>query len=359
MRRRDFLATAASAGVAAGAFSNSVFFAAEKAAADSVEEKSLRLCFKDDGTFKIAQFTDTHYRVNSKIIAIESVRLIEETLDTEKPQLVVYTGDIVANKAKFVGNITQGWDDILAPCIDRKIPYAVVFGNHERDHSEMSRRDIVHYIAKKPYSLIKPSPPSITTGDTDYVLEIFDNDKIANLIYCIDSGDTGCTYGGGYNALRGDHIQWYREQSSAYTKQNGGQPIPALTFFHIPVNEYSEMIHFKERDKAIIVGKRQEDECTGAINGGMFLAIRECGDTMGIFVGHDHVNDYIGMWSGIALAYGRWSGTMTTYGSDKITQGSRLIELTKNTGHTFKTWIRQRGGKIIDNINVPNDLTRK
>ncbi|MDR0705148.1 MAG: metallophosphoesterase family protein [Planctomycetaceae bacterium] len=358
MRRRDFLTTAATAGVAATAFSNSVLHAAETVAVP-VEKKSLRLCFKEDGTFKIAQFTDAHYRVSSKMIAIESVRLIEETLDAEKPQLVVYTGDIVANKMKFAGNITQGWDDILAPCIEREIPYAVVFGNHEHDHSEMSRREIVHYIAQKPYSLTQPSPPLITTGDTDYVLEIFDNNKIVNLIYCIDSGDTGCPYGSGYNALRNDHVQWYREQSDAYTKQNGGKPIPALTFFHIPVNEYSEMIHFKERDKAIIVGKRQEDECTCAINGGMFLTMRECGDTMGIFVGHDHVNDYIGMWCGIALAYGRWSGTKTTYGSDKMIHGSRLVELTKNAGRSFRTWIRQRGGEIFDNINVPKDLTTK
>ncbi|MDR0609791.1 MAG: metallophosphoesterase family protein [Planctomycetaceae bacterium] len=320
-----------------------------------------KLQYNSNGKFKIAQFTDTHYRVNQKDIAIESVHLIEETLDAEKPQLAVYTGDIVANKKHFAGNITQAWDDILAPCIEREIPYAVVFGNHENDHSEMKRREIVHYIAPKPFNLTQPSPPSITTGDTDYVLEIFDGDKIGNLIYCIDSGDTGCPFGCEYNALRSDHVQWYREQSNAYTKQNGGNPVPALAFFHIPVNEFSEMIHFKKRDqnKTIIHGKRQEDECTGAINGGMFLTMRECGDTMGIFVGHDHVNDYIGMWYGIVLAYGRWSGTKTTYGSDKMIHGSRIIELTKNTGRSFKTWIRQRDGKIIDDINVPNDLIAK
>jgi hypothetical protein len=358
MRRREFLTTAATVGgVAATALSNSVINATET---NSIpDKKSIKLCFNDNGSFKIAQFTDTHYRVNQKDIAIESVRLIEETLDTEKPQLVVYTGDIVTNKTKFVGNITQGWDDILAPCIERKIPYAVVFGNHEKDNSEMTRREIVNYIAPKPYNLTQVSPPTITTGDTDYVLEIFAEDKIVNLIYCIDSGDTGCPFGREYNAIRNDHVQWYREQSAAYTKQNDGNPIPALAFFHIPVNEYSEMIHFKERDKAVIYGKRQEDECTGAINGGMFLTMRECGDTMGIFVGHDHINDYIGIWYGIALAYGRWSGTKTTYGSDKITQGSRIIELNQKSNRSFKTWIRQKDGKIIDKINVPKDLMIK
>jgi predicted MPP superfamily phosphohydrolase len=151
MRRRDFLTTAATVSVAATAFSNSVFHATETVAIP-VEKNRCDYVSKNDGTFKIAQFTDTHYHISSKMIAIESVRLIEKTLDAEKPQLVVYTGDIVANKMKFVGNITRGWDDILAPCIEREIPYVVVFGNYEHDHSEMSRCEIVHYIAQKPYS---------------------------------------------------------------------------------------------------------------------------------------------------------------------------------------------------------------
>ncbi|MDR3233919.1 MAG: metallophosphoesterase family protein [Planctomycetaceae bacterium] len=346
MKRRDFLHAAA----AATALSAT-------ASALHAQEAEPKLTFDTAGKFKIAQFTDTHYRVDKKDIAVESVRLIGETIDAEKPQLAVYTGDIVTNGKKFDGNVTQGWDDILAPCIERKVPYAVVFGNHDHENAEMPRRKIAEYIAQKPYSLLQPNPETVH-GDTSYILEILNGDKPANLLYCLDSLNYSSTVHG-YDWFRPNQIQWYREQSAAYTQKNGGKPVPALAFFHIPFNEYCEMIHFKVRDKRTLIGTRYEDECPGAVNSGMFLAMRECGDTVGTFVGHDHVNDYIGLWYGIALTYGRWSGTKTTYGGDKKIHGSRLIELSKDGGRTFRTWIRQRGGEKFDEISVPQDLTAK
>ena len=48
-----------------------------------------------------------------------------------------------------------------------------------------------------------------------------------------------------------------------------------------------------------------EEACAPKLNTGMFAAMKESGDVMGIFVGHDHDNDYAVMWKGILLAYGR------------------------------------------------------
>ncbi len=45
----------------------------------------------------------------------------------------------------------------------------------------------------------------------------------------------------------------------------------------------------------------------------MFLAMKEMQDVMGTFAGHDHVNNYIVNYFGIALAYGQFSGWRTTY----------------------------------------------
>jgi hypothetical protein len=70
----------------------------------------------------------------------------------------------------------------------------------------------------------------------------------------------------------------------------------------------------------------------------------ECGDVMGIFVGHDHENDYIGSYHGIALAYGRFSGGRNTYGS--LTRGARVIVLKENK-REFDTWIREKGGNVL------------
>ena len=328
------------------------------------------LKFTNAGTFKIAQFTDTHYRTDKKERCIEAIRLIEEILDAEKPQLAVFTGDIVV-----AGKTKKGWNDILAPCIERKIPHAVVLGNNDSENTKPSRREIVKYISKLPYSVTRPGSKDVF-GAGNYVLEIFDGDRLANLLYCLDSNARSPSpHDGVYDWFHSDQIVWYKKQSKSYTKQNGGVPIPALAFFHIPLNEYGEMIHHQailegkniirtKRDyrtdvESLIVGQRHEIECPGAVNSGMFCAMWSQKDIMGIFVGHNHTNDYIGLNQGIALAYGRWSGSDTTYGGRYVTHGARLIELTQDGGRSFRTWIRQRGGETVFDVQVPSDLIAK
>lgn len=85
----------------------------------------------------------------------------------------------------------------------------------------------------------------------------------------------------------------------------------------------------------------------------MFAAMLLEGDVMGTFTGHDHVNDYLVNYFGIALAYGRWSGGKNTYG--KLVHGSRIVLLKKGT-RSFQTWIHQRDGEIIDRILFPDYL---
>jgi hypothetical protein len=108
-----------------------------------------------------------------------------------------------------------------------------------------------------------------------------------------------------------------------------------------------------------LIGQRFEAECPGAVNTGMFYTMWSQKDVMGILVGHDHVNDYIGLYQGIALAFGRWSGSKTTYGGEHMTHGARIVELSSDGGRSFATWIRQRGGKTFYSVQVPGDFTVK
>ena len=89
------------------------------------------------------------------------------------------------------------------------------------------------------------------------------------------------------------------------------------------------------KDEAI--GIRKEDECSPTYNSGMFEAMNECGDVAGIFVGHDHNNNYVVPYQGIALVYGHFSGDQTVY--NKLYSGVRVIELIEGS-RDFETWIR-------------------
>ena len=64
--------------------------------------------------------------------------------------------------------------------------------------------------------------------------------------------------------------------------------------------------------------------------------MREMGDVMGTFVGHDHTNDFIGKYYTIALAYGRKTQD-NDYMTDLVPPGGRVIVL-KEGKHQFETY---------------------
>lgn len=110
-------------------------------------------------------------------------------------------------------------------------------------------------------------------------------------------------------------------------------------------------------NKENIIGNHKEDECNGKINTGMFAAMLESGDVVGTFVGHDHDNDYIGTYMGIALAYGRYSGGNTVY-NNLGNNGCRVITL--NEGERgFSSYIRLRDGEKLFPVTYPDSFTKE
>jgi hypothetical protein len=113
---------------------------------------------KKKGTFKIVQISDTHMvtGVGSCKDAIDSnghflpesvadpltVKFLEDTLDTEKPDLVILTGDQVHHD---IPDTQSALFKVVAPMIERFIPYAAVFGNHDSEGVfALSRKQAYH-----------------------------------------------------------------------------------------------------------------------------------------------------------------------------------------------------------------------
>lgn len=308
-----------------------------------VNTQAQTLKFNTNKKFKIVQFTDVHY-IHGDPRSEGVLQNIGAIVDTEKPDLVFFTGDVIFGKPA-----EEGMRTVLEVVSSRKIPFAVTFGNHDDEH-ELSREKLLEIIQTIPHNLTTTTPG--ISGVTNFILPVQSSNsaKPAYILYTFDSHAYSTIKDiGGYDYIKFDQIDWYRKNSITYTQQNGGNPVPSLAFFHIPLPEYNQAA---ADENAILTGTRKEKACAPQLNSGLFTTMKELNDVKGMFVGHDHDNDYAIYWKDILLAYGRYSGGNTVYNNLKP-NGARVIELTEGTDG-FRTWIHLKGGSIIHDIQVPD-----
>ncbi|MBN2021841.1 MAG: metallophosphoesterase family protein [Pirellulales bacterium] len=312
------------------------------------------LQFNPQGKFKIVQLTDLHWN-STQEEAPKTLEVIEKVIDAEKPDLVVLTGDVVVTERDPL----EDWTRLTEPIRRRAIPWAAVMGNHDDEKHGVARRDIVKHLAALPGSLAREGPESLgATGN--YVLTIAGSksNEAACALYFLDSQayptieainqckDVRSRYGW----VSFDQIQWYRQTSRQLRAARCGEPLPAMAFFHIPLQEYCDPILLKSK-----IGARGESGSHGTLNSGLFAAMLEEGDVMGVAVGHDHDNDYAGCLFGICLAYGRVSG-LAAYGD--LPRGGRVIELTEGK-REFDSWIRPAEGPVRNRIHFPTSFENR
>jgi 3',5'-cyclic AMP phosphodiesterase CpdA len=311
------------------------------------------LKFHADGTFKILQLTDIHMKhlEEASQKAIENIRTM---LDLEKPDLVVITGDVI-----FAAPGEPGLQRVLEPLISRKTPYAVTWGNHDNNDCEMTRREMQDYVQKQPFNLgfrVEGLNDESTFNESVFNLPIrgSKDGKTAFVVWCMDSG-AGSTVKDvkGYGWISPEQIAWYNRESKAYAKANGGTPVPALAFYHIPVPEYDEATCTKDPRW---VGHKLESVACPQLNTGFFTAAKINGDVMGHFCGHEHNNDFAAMWHGVMLAYGRFSGGNTVY-NDLDRNGGRVIIIREGV-REFESYVRLSNGDVIERVYYP-ELIRK
>ncbi|BBH22226.1 phosphohydrolase [Paenibacillus baekrokdamisoli] len=300
---------------------------------------SKSLHFRQDGTFTIAQFTDLHWQ-NGESEDLRTAALIQQVIDAESPDLVVFTGDVIYSDG--CTDPRQSFRDVVAIIERNGIPWAAVFGNHDTE-SLVTREELMQVQMEHEHCLSEAGPSDIA-GEGNFVIQVQDaegENPVATL-YFLDSGSySEIPEIEGYQWIQRNQIDWYVEQSKSITAANQGEPVPALAFFHIPLPEYKEVWK-----KETCYGSHHEKVCCPPINSGFFSAMLDMDDVVGTFCGHDHINDYWGTLHGIRLCYGRASG-YHTYGKDGFRRGSRLIRLHKGE-RDFSTWIRLDNGTVID-----------
>lgn len=296
------------------------------------------------GLFKIVQITDLHYKLGVKA-SEQGLACVREMVETEKPDLVVVTGDII-----YSAPADSTLSVVLKTFAKLGVPFCMTFGNHDYDFKTPAVA-LYNQMQKTPNCVM----PVLQGKNTDYSLPILSSNgkRTAAVLYCIDTHNKPAIGGiGGYQWISHNQITWYRQRSTVYKQKNGGRPVPSLAFLHIPLPEFN---YATDNTQCPMYGSRLEKAYSPSINSGMFASIKEMGDIMGVFCGHDHDNDYAVSYFNVLLAHGRFSGGNTEY--NHLKRGARVIVL-KEGKREFDTWIREVGGNVLYRTTYPKSYVK-
>ena len=308
------------------------------------------LTFGMDGRFKILQFNDTQDGIDTDRRTLELQR---RAIEQEEPDLVVLVGDQLTSAPKTAQEQKQALNNVIRPMEDAGVPWALTFGNHDEDATERTgfgEPQMLEFIQQYEHNMNVPGSPAGVTGTGNMNLLIGDSktNRPAFGVWLMDSGRyapdeiAGQDFEGypDWDWLRADQVRWYLD-SSEMLEQQLGRKVPSLMYIHIALWEHrfmwwasvdsrEEADHQRAMAKHSITGERNEEECPGPFNSGLYSALQHRGDVRGVFVGHDHTNTYVGDYYGIQLGYSPGTG-FGPYGMDgerkHRNRGARVFEL--------------------------------
>ncbi len=316
---------------AAGAVAATARPAAAEVPATVTAGRRPRLRFRDDGTYTIVQFNDTQ---DDEKIDRRTLELMRAVLDDEQPDLVILNGDNITGGCDTPLEMRQAMNNVAQPMEERGVPWAITFGNHDEDSTPTSGVDeeqMLAFYRSYRHNVNGPTARGVTGQGNSHLLIQGTNGRPAFNVWLLDSGRyaPGTLAGQNFHGyptwdwIRMDQVDWYYDTSVALERRHG-RKIPSLMFIHIPLWEYRFMWfgsvdgrtaadHERGKARHGIEGERNEEECPGPFNSGLFSAVQHRGDVKGIFCGHDHVNTYSGDYYGVLLGYAGNTG-FGTYG---------------------------------------------
>eukprot|EP01133_Synstelium_polycarpum_P002511 gene2511-2868_t len=307
------------------------------------------LRFRDDGTFKIVQFTDLHYGEQETYDQLNYISQ-ENVLEAEKPDFVMLSGDMISGYTERFEDGTQYkkvWDMLTKPMIKRNIPWSITFGNHDAEGPWTSA--MINELDMSYNLSLSQQGPSDIAGEGNYILKVLGSNNsqdIASLIYIFDSDTPECNGNGSWGCIQPNQVQWYKNQSDFYK-------IPAIAYVHVPPVEVIDLWN-----TGTVVGDFGDSGvCCYYTEHSKFIETMVAQkDVKALYFGHDHRNDYIGDYYGMDLGYGRKSG----YGSydPKYAQGARVVQIQEKP-YSVDTWIRNvHGEKETQKVHVAKDQER-
>ena len=330
-------------------------------------QKEIKIQFPESGKIKILQVSDPQ---DMHIVRSAMIKMLNTVYDKINPDLVVFTGDnilgnhiddhiigsgVQKNPAVTKRRIRKALNHILKPLDKRKIPYCMIYGNHD-DKNCLTKEEQAELYKEHEYFTGLNSDEKDLDCDT-YNLPIYDSkgEKIAYNLWLLDSAWHDKEKDESYCLVKPQVVDWYRRKSDELKAQNGGEPVMSLMFQHVPVSETCTLFTpcDKDDERAVPVkGKDGEyakldlekargfafeypDVCRQEI--GQLDAIREQGDVCALVFGHDHVNCFTAEIDGVHIIQTP-GASFRSYGN-MLSRGVRVFEIDEKTPDEFTTYI--------------------
>lgn len=281
--------------------------------------------FVTDDEFKIMQLTDVHIGAGFMCTKKDNMALnaVASMVSAEKPDLVIVTGDIaypVPFQAGTMNNKNSA--KLFAELMEQLgVYWCFAFGNHDTEsYSYFSREQITKFYTggDYPHCIAQPGPEDVD-GTGNYVVNIKNTKgEITQSLFMLDSHSyvdndlVGLMMK--YDTIHENQVEWYEDTVKSLTEQNNGVTPKSLAFYHIPNPEFkAAWMEYVDNDfndtenvkyKYGMLGEKDLLICSSSYNYGFFDKCVELGSTQGVFVGHDHLNNFSVNYKGIQLTYG-------------------------------------------------------
>ncbi|MBE0700619.1 MAG: metallophosphoesterase [Acholeplasmataceae bacterium] len=255
---------------------------------------------------KILQITDLHLTFGFDANDRKTFSLIEKLVKSDDFDLVVISGDMTLSitAPNLFSMLVKHMESL-------ETPWTFVFGNHESDFHGYHR--FIDQLSNTEYLQFKVGPELVDGGYGNFIIQFEKDGQPFYRIYLLDSKAERSDYTeeeGIYDYLSEAQVTWYEQHVSLDVDDS-------IVFMHIPLRQFIDPIDY--------IGIFDEDQVYAqGVDTGFFDVMVTYGKTKGVFVGHDHLNDFYVIKEGIYLAYGRISG-YNAYGN--LERGGRVIEI--------------------------------
>ncbi len=270
------------------------------------DNEPFQIAMKSDSV-KILQVTDLHLTFGIDDYDNQTLQLIRHLADADNYDLIVISGDLTMSPSApaLFTKIIKYMESI-------EIPWTFVFGNHEADFNSYSEI-LAKVDVETEYMYFKIGPELTDGGYGNFKIEFTKDGLPFYNAYFLDSKAERAVYTeeeGEYDYLSTAQVQWYEDSVSTDT-------VESVVFMHIPLRQYINPVTY--------IGTFNEDKVYAqGRDTGFFDAMVTYGLSKGVFVGHDHKNDFYLIKDDIILAYGRATG-FNAYGNLEL--GGRHIEI--------------------------------